>query len=508
MIRTKIIKNSLLVFFALALLCGLLVPCAGAAEAVEIVSPSAIVTELTSDTTLLSSQPDRRLNPGSVVKVISLYVLCSACFEGDAALRDRVTITESMLHTDSGFLGLKAEEVLKYEDLLYLMFMDYSETAAYAAAVHAAGSAEALVNRMNEFAEACGCENTVFTNITGAYDEAQHTTGEDLVRMIRVASQNSLFMKVFSARTYTVDDTNMAIARVLVTSNQLQRSGSSYFCAECTGGRFGGIADGYTTISLSQSEESDMTLIVLVSGALSMDESYSDASRLIRWTFDGFSWRTIVEAGENVTQVSVDLGRDTDHVVAVPAHEVSVMLDNDILAEDFEREIVIYAADKGVTAPVEKGQLLGEMHLTYRGTEYASVDLVAAKPVELMRLEYLKRLIADTAKNRNVITLLTVVVVLLGAYLLYALAYRGYRIGKKGRNAVIRKRLRERRRLDGGISEEETPQDDELPAEEDVLPEEAQIIDIADLQGFGNETAGDEEIALPVEDEKEDGHEG
>ena len=481
MIRTKIIKKCLPALLALALLCGLLIPCAGAAEAVELVSPSVIVTELTSNTTLISSEPTRRLNPGSIVKVISLYMMCCACFDGDAELRDRVTITENMLHTDSGFLGLKTDEVLKYEDLLYLMFMDYSETAAYAAAVHAAGSAEALVSRMNAFAEECGCENTVFTNITGAYDEAQHTTGEDLVRMIRVASQNSLFMKVFSARTYTVADTNMAISRALVTSNQLQRSGSSYFCPECTGGRFGGISDGYTTISLSQSEESDMTLIVLVSGALTMDESYTDASKLIRWTFDGFSWRTIVEAGENVTQVSVDLGRDTDHVVAIPAHAVSVMLDNDIQAEDFQREIVIYAADQAITAPVEKGQLLGEMHLMYRGTEYASVDLVAAKPVELMRMEYLKRLIAGTAKNKGVITLLTVLVVLLGVYLLYALTYRAYRIGKKGRNAVIRKRLKERRRRDGGISAEEEP-----------TPEEAQIIDIADHMGTEEGTDGAE----------------
>ena len=458
MIRTKIIKKCLLLFCALAMICGTLAPCAGASDAVELVSPSAIVTELTSDTILLSSEPGRRLNPGSIVKVISLYVLCSACFEGDADLRDKVTITENMLHTDNGILGLKTEEVLKYEDLLYLMFMDYSETAAYAAAIHAAGSSEALVGRMNDFAKECGCENTVFTNITGEYDEVQHTTGEDLVRMIRAASHNSLFMKVFSARTYTVDETNKAISRVLVTSNQLQRSGSSYFCPECTGGRFGGISEGYTTISLSQSEESDMTLIVLVSGAASMDESYTDASNLIRWTFDGFSWRTIVEAGENITQVSVDLGRDTDHVVAVPAHAVSVMLDNDILVEDFQRDIVIYAADRGVTAPVEKGQLLGEMHLIYKGTEYASVDLVAAKPVELMRMEYLKRLVANTAKNKGVITLLTILVVMLAAYLLYALTYRAYRIGKKGRYAVIKRRLRERRHLDGGVSdEEETP---------------------------------------------------
>ena len=449
MIRKKIFKNSLMLVLAVALLCGVLMPRAAAAEAVEFTSPSAIVTELTSGTTLLSSQPDKKVNPGSIVKVFSLYVLCSQCFEGHADLRDRVTVTESMIHSDTGVIPLKADEVLKFEDLMYLMYMDYSETAAYAAAVHACGSAEALVAKLNEFAEECGCENTVFTNITGAYDEAQYTTPSDLVRLLKAASQNSLFMKIFSDKSYTVGDTNRSIPRGLVSSNLLQRNGSSYFCRECTGGRFGGILDGYTTLSLSTDPESGMVLIVIVSGSPDEDTSYSDAYQLIRWTFDGFSWRTIVQAGENIASVAVDLGRDTDHVVAVPAHDVTVMLDNEIDVEDFQREVILYAADKGVTAPVEKGQILGEMHMTYRGKEYASVDLVAAKPVDLMFLEYLKRTIRETASSGGIITLITVCVVLLAVYLLYALVYRAYRIGKKTKYGVIKKRLRQERREKG-----------------------------------------------------------
>ena len=94
MIRKKIFKKSLILVLTAVLLCGILMPRAAAAEAVELTSPSAIVTELTSGTTLLSSQPDKKVNPGSIVKVFSLYVLCPQCFEGRADLRDRVTVTE------------------------------------------------------------------------------------------------------------------------------------------------------------------------------------------------------------------------------------------------------------------------------------------------------------------------------------------------------------------------------------------------------------------------------
>ena len=446
MIPKKIFKKTFLILCVCALLAGLCLPMAGAAEIVELVSPCAIVTELTSGSTLLSSQPDKEIDPGSVAKVISLYVLCSECFKGNADLRDRITITAEMLQTESSVIPVREGEEFKYEDLLYLMFMDYSETAAYAAAEYAAGSAENLVKEMNAFADSCGCENTLFTNITGAYDGQQHTTPADLVRMLETAVENTVFCTVLSAKSYTVDETNKSISRTLTTSNQLQRSGSSYYCPECTGGRFGGIGEGYTTISVSVDENSGMELIVIVSGATTQADSYSDASKLIRWTFDGFSWRTVLSADENIAAVPVDMGRDTDHVIAVPANDVTIMLDNEIEVEDFEREIDIYSGDDGLTAPIEKGQILGELRLLYHGQEYASVSLVAAKPIELVRVEYLKRLIKSTAGSAGIFIMLAVMAVLIGCYLVYAFSYRAYRLNKKSRIAARKKQLREERR--------------------------------------------------------------
>jgi len=442
MIRMKNIKKSFCILCLVCLLAGIMAPGAAAAEQPEIVSSSAIVTELTSGTTLMSLEPDLEVDPGSVTKVVLLYVLSSQCFKGNADLRDKVTLTDEMMREESSVIPLVEGEVLKYEDLLYLMYMDYSPTAAYAAAIYALGSAQAVVDEMNAFAASCGCQHTEFTDLTGMGE--QHTTASDLILMLEAAIENTVFREIFSAVTYTVAETNRSISRTLTTSNQLQRTGSSYYCRECTGGRFGGGWYGYTTISLSMDEDSGMELIVIAANAESKAESYTDAQKLIRWTFDSFSWRTVLLAGENITTVPVDLARDTDHVVAVPAGDIRLMLDNSINIEDFTREVVLY--EDTLTAPVEKGQAVGKLHLLYKGAEYADIELVTAKPVDLMRMEYMKRIVSQTAKSAGVITLLTVLVVMLGAYLLYAISYRGYRLGKKTKYASIRKKLKAQRK--------------------------------------------------------------
>lgn len=466
MIHTRFYKNSFVFFLVLVFLFGLMAPmaladpdddAAGEMEEnavltnaaddilpVELVSPSAVVIELSSNTTLLSHDPHYQVNPGSIAKIAALYVLCSECFKGGADLKDRVVITSDVLMGGSGVIPLKVDEELSFEDLLYLMYMDYSDTAAYAAAVHAMGSADNLVTAMNAFAEACQCKDTVFTNITGAYDEAMRVSPADIVLMLNRAMQNTLFMEVFSARSYTVHDTNKSIGRSLITSNQLQRSGSDYYRPNCIGGRFAGLSDGYTTISLSKNSETEMELLVIVSGAVTSEDNYSDTIRLIDWVVNNYEWRTLCRSGETLASVSVAMGRGTDHVNLGPEKDVNAMLDMDIDLEDFEQQILLYDETE-LVAPLEKGTVLGEVHFIYAGKDYASVHLVANSPVELNTFSYLKNEVTSTLESSGVMKLLKIVGILLACYLFYAVVHWLLRLIKKIRYAAAKRKLKKER---------------------------------------------------------------
>lgn len=470
----KICKKTLALLLALVLLVGALAPAALADPDEEeeteekvldsglpipLASPSEIVIELSSDTVLLSRDAGRTVNPGSIAKIAALYVLCSECFKGRVDLKTEVTVTEEMMAGGSGVIPVKMEEVLTFQDLLYLMYSDYSDTAAYAAAITAVGSADNLVKEMNSFARSCQCTNTLFTNITGAYDEEMHITPADLVLMLRRAMQNSLFMEVFTARSYIVPETNKSISRSLYTSNLLQRSSSGYYRAACCGGRFAGLADGYTTVALAEKEDSEMQLLIIVSGGLTTDDNYGDAGNLIDWVLETFEWRTLCHAGEAVASVPVEMGKGSDHVNVGPASDINAMLDIGLDTEKFTRKVTLY--DESVTAPVEKGTVLGEVSIQYQGEEYGHAALVANSPVELNTVSYLKNEIKETAGQKGIIKLLKYVGILVACYLVYAVIHwvvriiiRVHRTQKK--RTLRRERRRNARAYDPGLPDSNT----------------------------------------------------
>lgn len=397
-----------------------------AAEPIETSSPSVIVAELSSDTVLMSENPDMSINPGGLVKIAALYVLARECFRGAVSLSDEITVTQSVMAKDSGQIPLKEDEALTLEQLMYLMYMDYSDTAAMAAAVHAAGSVEGFVQKMNEIADESGCADTHFTNVTGADDDSQHTTPSDMLLILENAMQNSVFMDVFTSASYTVGETNKSIARSMGTPNLLQRPGSDYYVRACKGGRLGGFSGkGYATISLSEGADTGMQLIVITAGGEEYGGSYKDAYGIISWTFDNFSWQTVIKAGDAITRIPIEMGSGTDYVAVGTNKDINVLTDNEISALDFDRQITVYSERDGekLKAPVKRGEVLGELTLSHGGKVYGTVPLVASRDVDLMRWEYFKSEVRGTIRSSGIIWCIAAIIAMVLAYLVYAVLF-------------------------------------------------------------------------------------
>ena len=120
------------------------------------------------------------------------------------------------------------------------------------------------------------------------------------------------------------------------------------------------------------------------------DQSYRrmnfvESTRLLEWGFNHFSYRTIWESSEPVKELPVTLS-ETDHVLVRSEGSISALLPNDVDPEDFTRSVTLYS--DSVEAPVTKGQVLGEITLSYDGREYGTLDLVALNDVERSELMY------------------------------------------------------------------------------------------------------------------------
>ena len=158
--------------------------------------------------------------------------------------------------------------------------------------------------------------------------------------------------------------------------------------------------------------------------------SFSETTRMFNYGFDNFTYKTIVEEKEVIQEVPVSLSK-MDHVTVHPAKDIEVLLPKVLGAGDLERTITL---EEPVEAPVEKGQKLGTMTLSYDGVTYATVDLLASFDVEASKLmtfwRDVKAFFAKTSVRVGLIVLVVLIVVLVLCKLLFG--RRRYRYGRSG----------------------------------------------------------------------------
>jgi D-alanyl-D-alanine carboxypeptidase (penicillin-binding protein 5/6) len=157
--------------------------------------------------------------------------------------------------------------------------------------------------------------------------------------------------------------------------------------------------------------------------------SFYDTNLLFNWAFDNFSYKNVLSSQDIIQEVPVSLSK-MDHVTVHPADDIEILLPNGLSVDDLERTVVLEADP--VDAPVSAGQVLGTMELSYDGTVYATVDLLASFDVEASRLLTFWRHVQDFFSQTVVRVVLVILAVLLVVFLIWKLLFsrRRYRYGR------------------------------------------------------------------------------
>ena len=183
--------------------------------------------------------------------------------------------------------------------------------------------------------------------------------------------------------------------------------------------------------------------ITLADGTEKVAEFY-DTIQLLDWGFENFQRTTVSQDSEVVAKVNVTLSTQTDQVMVRPSGTIARTLPKDVNVDEMEKQINLFS--ETVEAPVEQGQVLGTMRLTYQGEEYGTLDLVADSSVE--RSEFLYRInqIQKFFQNGLVRLLLVVILVAVAALLLRIFVFRkrrryaGMSASKRGRYSGRRRK--------------------------------------------------------------------
>ena len=161
----------------LSLLALFLLPLPG--RAVEVQGKSAVLMDVATGTVLYEAQPNEKLAPASVTKVMTMLLIMEAVDDNRIMLTDMVTASETAAAKGGSQVYLKAGETMSVEEMLKSIAVSSANDCACAMAEHIAGSEGAFVEKMNEKAAQLGMTDTHFVNCTGLDDgpeAAEHRT--------------------------------------------------------------------------------------------------------------------------------------------------------------------------------------------------------------------------------------------------------------------------------------------------------------------------------------------
>ncbi len=342
-----------------------------------------ILYEANSQTLMYAFKADETMYPASLVKIMTALI---ALEKGN--LQDVVVASDEALSAvpiDAVSAKLQIGEQMKLMDLLYCMMVGSANDAASVIAEHISGDQEAFVAEMNRYAGELGCTGTTFVNPHGLHDEQQVTTARDVLRILDKALKNEQFKKIFTAKTYTVEATNMSDIRNLETGNSLMDTTSGlYYDSRVIGGRTGVANDGRRCLAAA-AEANGMLLISVVMGTESVYQEdgysailvggYKETSKLLDTGLQGYKTAQVMFANQPLQQCKVDNG-DCDLVIG-PKEAVSSVLPVDATVDNLTYHYTVDA----LKAPISKGDKVTTLQVWSGGLCVAETELYALNSV-------------------------------------------------------------------------------------------------------------------------------
>lgn len=347
---------------------------------------SVILYELNTDTLLYAYNPDMKVNPTGLVKLLTALVAIET-----VGLDDEVTVKRSVLDTvaiGSVSAGLKAGEVVTVMDLLNCIMVASANDAAAVLANYVGGTQSHFAEMLNAKAYALGCTASNFVNAHGLMAENQYSTARDLAIIAEAALENPLFSQLFSAKECVIPETNKSTERKFHTTNHMMSDATiqTQVDQRVTGGKPAAASTDDRSMICTAEVGTSRYLCVVMSAAAEVSSDglsitrwniFEEVSFLLDFGFANYGVRQVIEADHAMYQYAVADGNND--VVVSPSASISV-----VLPLDYDPHLLqfINVVDHAVLhAPITKCDTLGTLQLRYDSVYIGQCDLVAMHDV-------------------------------------------------------------------------------------------------------------------------------
>lgn len=351
-------------------------------------APCALLMEASTGTVLFEQAADEERAPASVTKVMTLLLIFDALASGQISLNDTVSVSEHASSMGGSQVFLETGETQTVETMIKCIAVASGNDAAVAMAEYIAGSEEAFVSKMNARAKELGMNHTHFINCCGLDAEGHYTSARDIAIMSRELTTS--YPAIFDYTTIWMENITHVTTRGssefgLTNTNKLIRQYDG-----ATGLKTGSTSKAGFCLSATATKN-DISLIAVVMGCSSSKVRIAATSSLLDY---GFSICHIF-TDENppvLSPVSVRQGA-VDTVSCEYDKTFSSLATQDFDASKIKRKL---QWNKNITAPLKKGETVGELIYYYDSKKLGSIFVVAKESVKKATyFDYFRKLVAS-----------------------------------------------------------------------------------------------------------------
>lgn len=324
-----------------------------------------VLMDFNSGQMIAENNPEQRLEPASLTKMMTAYVVSHELESGHISLQDKVRVSEKAWRMPGSRMFIEVGKHVSVEKLLKGLIIQSGNDASVALAEHVAGSEESFVPLMNAHAERLGLTGTNFANSTGLPDPDHYTTPRDMaVLAIAIIRDFPGHYEWYSEKKYSFNNITQSNRNLLLFRDNT----------------VDGIKTGHTEAAgyclVASAKRKEMRLISVVMGTRSEKARAQESQKLLNYGFRFYETHRLYSAGQELKAMriwkgeseSLKLGLNEELYVTVPRGQ-------------YKKLKASMNVDKTIIAPVKNGQVFGSVIVQLEDKELAKRPLVALQDV-------------------------------------------------------------------------------------------------------------------------------
>jgi serine-type D-Ala-D-Ala carboxypeptidase (penicillin-binding protein 5/6) len=347
----------------------------------EVAAKSYLVLDLTTDQTLAERNADASIDPASLTKLMTAYIVFQALREKKLTLEQTLPVSKLAWSERKGggsLMFIDTTMTPKVDELLKGLIVQSGNDAAVALAEGVGGSVDVFVGMMNKQAQAWGLKNTAFKNVTGLTEPGHRSTARDIgVIAAHIISDFPEYFPFYSIKEYKYNNIAQPNRNLLLRRDPTVDGMKTGYTESA----------GYCLLATAQREFPNLgpaggagkrRIMTVVLNTISMEARASESQKLLNWGFQAFDTVRLFDDGKPI--VTPQVWKGTANVAKLGASgAIYVSVPR---GEGAKLQTKVERSDP-LVAPLAKGQRVGRILVSSAaGTPITDVPLVVMEPVE------------------------------------------------------------------------------------------------------------------------------